>query len=223
LPIQRPPPGTGEGRQKGERWAKAAVWGNIPDQYKATFGSVDNVTSRDFINMWAAKYGGGAQPEFAPTGGINVGTPNGSPLFAPSPQSNSFQGSVIPIGINEGRGNFETAAFPVGAAAAYIKPNVIQSILDDPRSADPRVRDHAINGHSEAMISSLIGTPQIRRLTGATARPPNASGHHANTAHTVRVSEKQGRRRHCGASTTSIGLCPGSLLPPWASANNHPW
>ena len=73
---------TGEGRQRGERWAKSAIWGNIPDQYKATFGNVDNVTSRDFINMWAAKYGGGAQPEFAPTGGINVGTPSGSPLLA---------------------------------------------------------------------------------------------------------------------------------------------
>lgn len=48
---------TGEGRAKGEAWAKAAIWGNIPDQYKAGFGSVDNVTSRDFVGMWQAKFG----------------------------------------------------------------------------------------------------------------------------------------------------------------------
>lgn len=64
---------TGEGRQKGERWAKAAIWGNIPDQYKRQFGGVDNVTSADFLKMWAAKYGAAA-PTFAEqTVGINPG------------------------------------------------------------------------------------------------------------------------------------------------------
>jgi hypothetical protein len=85
---------------------------------------------------------------------------SGSPLFAPAPQGNSFQGSVIPIGLNEGRGNFETAAFPVGAAAAYIKPNVIQSILDDPRSADPRVRDHAITAANRELAVQEIAENQ---------------------------------------------------------------
>ena len=66
---------TGEGRQKGAGWAKAAIWGNIPDQYKTTFGNVNNVTSRDFINMWAQRYGGqsGENPQTASyTGGATA-------------------------------------------------------------------------------------------------------------------------------------------------------
>lgn len=53
---------TGEGRQKGARWAKQAIWGNIPDDMKRQFGSVDNVTSADFIDVWRqkmARLGGG--------------------------------------------------------------------------------------------------------------------------------------------------------------------
>ena len=46
---------TGEGRERGEQWAKAAIWGNIPDQYKRQFGSVDNVTSQQFVDMWRGK------------------------------------------------------------------------------------------------------------------------------------------------------------------------
>jgi len=47
---------TGEGRQKGERWAKRAIWGNVPAQMKKQFGSVENVSSRDFTGMWSARY-----------------------------------------------------------------------------------------------------------------------------------------------------------------------
>ncbi len=52
---------TGEGRQKGARWAKQAIWGNIPDDMKRQFGSVENVTSADFIEVWrqkVARFGG---------------------------------------------------------------------------------------------------------------------------------------------------------------------
>lgn len=43
---------TKEGQQKGEAWARAAIWGNIPDRDKARFGSVENVTSRQFTQLW---------------------------------------------------------------------------------------------------------------------------------------------------------------------------
>ncbi|WFU84835.1 hypothetical protein QA645_19465 [Bradyrhizobium sp. CIAT3101] len=46
---------TKEGQQKGEAWAKAAIWGNIPDRDKARFGSVENVTSRQFSQLWEQK------------------------------------------------------------------------------------------------------------------------------------------------------------------------
>lgn len=47
---------TGEGRQKGAGWARKAIWGNIPAQQKKKFGSVNNVTSGDFVKMWNARY-----------------------------------------------------------------------------------------------------------------------------------------------------------------------
>lgn len=49
---------TAEGRQKGEKWAKLAIWGNIPSDMKAQFGSVENVTSAQFMNVWQRKVEG---------------------------------------------------------------------------------------------------------------------------------------------------------------------
>lgn len=50
---------TAEGRQKGDGWAKQAIWGNVPGDMKAKFGSVENLTSRDFAALWNAKVEGG--------------------------------------------------------------------------------------------------------------------------------------------------------------------
>lgn len=47
---------TAEGQQKGARWAKQAIWGNVPDDMKRRFGSVENITSADFTRMWSDKY-----------------------------------------------------------------------------------------------------------------------------------------------------------------------
>lgn len=49
---------TGEGKQKGEKWAKQAIWGNVPDDLKKQYGSVDNITSQDFMNIWKHKVEG---------------------------------------------------------------------------------------------------------------------------------------------------------------------
>ena len=49
---------TGEGQQKGEAWAKKAIWGNIPNDIKRQYGSVDNITSQDFMNIWKNKVEG---------------------------------------------------------------------------------------------------------------------------------------------------------------------
>ncbi len=54
---------TGEGRQKGEGWARQAIWGNVPDDLKRQFGSVDNITSKQFTELWDKKVRGfGGQP-----------------------------------------------------------------------------------------------------------------------------------------------------------------
>lgn len=44
--------------------AKEAIWNNLPASEKARKGSVDNVTSEDFVRSWADKVGGDA-PDFS--------------------------------------------------------------------------------------------------------------------------------------------------------------
>jgi hypothetical protein len=46
---------TDEGREKGERWCKRAIWGNALPAFKKKWKSVDNVTSEAFAGMWRAR------------------------------------------------------------------------------------------------------------------------------------------------------------------------
>jgi len=43
---------TDEGRLKGERWCKRAIWQNTLPDVKKTFGSVEKLTSAAFVTMW---------------------------------------------------------------------------------------------------------------------------------------------------------------------------
>ena len=43
---------TGEGKEKGEKWCKRAIWGNTLPSVKRVLKSVDNLTSGVFLNMW---------------------------------------------------------------------------------------------------------------------------------------------------------------------------
>jgi hypothetical protein len=43
---------TDEGKEKGERWCKRAIWENTLPEIKRIWKSVDNVTSGVFLNMW---------------------------------------------------------------------------------------------------------------------------------------------------------------------------
>jgi hypothetical protein len=49
---------TGEGKQKGQEWAKRAIWGNVPDNLKGQFGNVNNITSQQFMDLWRQKVEG---------------------------------------------------------------------------------------------------------------------------------------------------------------------
>ncbi|MBB4376291.1 hypothetical protein GGD61_000915 [Bradyrhizobium sp. SBR1B] len=42
---------TSEGKEKGGRWCKRAIWGNALPAFKRTWKSVDNVTSEAFVGM----------------------------------------------------------------------------------------------------------------------------------------------------------------------------
>jgi hypothetical protein len=43
---------TDEGRQKGEKWCKRAIWQNTLPDVKRIWKSVDNLTSGAFVSMW---------------------------------------------------------------------------------------------------------------------------------------------------------------------------
>lgn len=43
---------TDEGREKGEKWCKRAIWANTLPVIKHTWKSVDNLTSGAFVSMW---------------------------------------------------------------------------------------------------------------------------------------------------------------------------
>src|SRR5438874_3076768 len=43
---------TDEGKEKGERWCKRAIWGNTLPAIKRVWKNVNNVTSGAFVSMW---------------------------------------------------------------------------------------------------------------------------------------------------------------------------
>ena len=43
---------TDEGKQKGEKWCKRAIWGNTLPALKKAWKNVDKVTSAAFVDMW---------------------------------------------------------------------------------------------------------------------------------------------------------------------------
>jgi Transglycosylase SLT domain len=43
---------TDEGKQKGEKWCKRAIWGNTLPEIKHVWKTVDNLTSGSFVKMW---------------------------------------------------------------------------------------------------------------------------------------------------------------------------
>lgn len=156
---------TGEGRQKGEAWAKQAIWGNIPDQYKAKFGSVDNVTSRDFINMWAAKWGGGAQASFDPSALPRPGTVGGTlpqlvheaaitPPFADMP-------AATPVAFTNRGGFNQQPGIEPPTQAGTVRQSAMDLILNDPRAKeDPQVMAESLRAAAQLLNAQEIAENQ---------------------------------------------------------------
>jgi hypothetical protein len=46
---------TDEGMKKGEQWCKKCIWGNLLPQWKQTFGSVEKISSGDFVSLWTGR------------------------------------------------------------------------------------------------------------------------------------------------------------------------
>jgi hypothetical protein len=92
---------TGEGRQKGENWARRAIWGNVPDQLKQQYGSVDDLSSAEFVDLWRKKIEGdipyidaraSGSPAGLPfqAGGLGAEPASGSPAGMPVQAADDF-------------------------------------------------------------------------------------------------------------------------------------
>jgi predicted GIY-YIG superfamily endonuclease len=46
---------TSEGTLKGEQWCKRCIWGNLLPSWKHDFGSVDKISSGDFVSLWTGR------------------------------------------------------------------------------------------------------------------------------------------------------------------------
>jgi len=78
---------TPEGQRRGPGWARQAIWGNVPNDVKAKYGSVDNLPSGEFWKLWqdkVARFGGQSAPSSPqPPDGMDAATHGTkSPLMA---------------------------------------------------------------------------------------------------------------------------------------------
>jgi hypothetical protein len=46
---------TDEGVLKGEKWCRKCIWQNLLPQWKRTFGSVEKISSGDFVSLWTGR------------------------------------------------------------------------------------------------------------------------------------------------------------------------
>jgi predicted GIY-YIG superfamily endonuclease len=46
---------TSEGALKGEQWCKRCIWGNLLPRWKRDFGSVEKISSGDFVSLWTER------------------------------------------------------------------------------------------------------------------------------------------------------------------------
>jgi predicted GIY-YIG superfamily endonuclease len=46
---------TSEGLLKGEQWCKRCIWGNFLPRWKHDFGSVEKISSGDFVSLWTGR------------------------------------------------------------------------------------------------------------------------------------------------------------------------
>jgi hypothetical protein len=131
---------TAEGQQKGQDWAKRAVWGNLPDSVKKQFpGGVDTVTSGDFLNAWTNKFEGSGAP--APNM-VAQGSPQGAsqgssaapamPAAAAPPQNETGAPDLTPANVLMAQ-----SQPPTSAMAAQPPADNMAAQLDAYAAANP--------------------------------------------------------------------------------------
>ena len=181
---------TGEGQQKGERWAKAAIWGNIPDKVKAKFGNVENVTSAQFTGYWKDRVNGDtgttataltASKKYADSGQtmtdasvVDPSTPTNAVSPGTPPDTNVVANTDANADTGNSQNNVETPLPPriqamrqhfFGLDSEYQKSSTLNraEIRDEAASSFLRL---AIDKRDPAILKALpdeVLTPEIRQ------------------------------------------------------------
>jgi hypothetical protein len=97
---------TDEGVLKGEQWCRKCIWGNLLPQWKQTFGSVEKISSGDFVSLWTGRIDHLANRFSVMEGGVSI---------SPRPKSHARRPTAV------ARGNLR----PPRPRALQLRPLVV--------------------------------------------------------------------------------------------------
>src|ERR1700736_496101 len=120
---------TDEGVLKGEQWCRKCIWGNLLPQWKHTFGSVEKISSGDFVNLWTGRIDHLANRFSVAEGGVST---------SPQPKNHARRPTTVARGIRRPR------AAQLHASAAFAEP--VQAVATAARRAaagSDRLQRHA--------------------------------------------------------------------------------
>ena len=199
---------TGEGRRKGESWAKQAIWGNVPDDQKRQFGSVGNITSKQFTDLWANKFGGPGTPPTpaGPQGAYSGGDPDAYGAM-PAPQ--------VPAGGAPGGSGAIASAATTTATPATESGGLAGALKAIFAAGDKDADGKAQKSPFETSMAAFANAEQARQKQGADAMK---SGQ-AAIAQDSSATQQQLARLAAGAQGLSQ---MGSLFKPTVLADGQP-
>src|SRR6476646_5419358 len=120
---------TDEGVLKGEQWCRKCIWRNLLPQWKQIFGSVEKISSGDFVNLWTGRIDHLANRFSVAEGGVST---------SPQPKSHARRPTAVARGIRRPR------AAQLHASAAFAGP--VQAVATAARRASAgsdRLQRHA--------------------------------------------------------------------------------
>jgi len=164
---------TGEGRNKGEKWSRLAIWGNVPDKDKARYGSVENLTSGEFAKLWSdriARGGGGAgkaaEVPLDPTPNVGSGQKDYDDAAAVAAAKNMVDPTP---NVGSGASDYAPAETPSAVASTLGKDQFasakdaagdIFSGLGDLFAKGPVAQNAARGSSGSGLIPMPLNTPQ---------------------------------------------------------------
>ena len=157
------------GIDKAEKWARDAIWGNVPDQIKERFGSVDNVTSGDFLKLWQGKVeGGGPQPQQQPQSsagrGLRLNNPGNIPDGPLAKALPGYKGGQDGLAVFEssdnGLGAMDALLVSYGRRGMKSARDVASKWSQDPDQVE-RYASYIGNGNPDAQVD--LSNPDQRR------------------------------------------------------------